>query len=173
MKTGALALAATIAAASIVVPVGSALGATSTFKDGHGSKASTDIRWVRVTNERHNNHLAVKVRVDKIRVGSTLVVYVDRNLNNPGPELRMVAAPDSEWNLYRVHKWGQRGQQISTCGRVRMSAFHRDHRARWTARRSCLNIHGAVRVAVKMIDPQGRTDWAPKRRSLYAKVNAR
>ena len=174
MKSRALALVATVTAASVAVPVGSALAATTTFHDPHTSaKASSDIRWVKVTNDRNTNDFKVKARVDKVRIGSTLVVYVDRNQGNNGPELRMVAAPDSEWALYRVHRWGERGKQIDTCGRVRLSAGAHDHRATWKASRSCLNIDGAVRVGVKMVDPDGDADWAPKARTFYPRVTAK
>lgn len=166
-------LAAAVAASALVMPATAAWGETARFDDGTPTKASTDVKWAEVTNSRARNEFKVKVRVDKIRLGSTLVVYVDRNLKNAGPELRMVAVPDSEWTLYRVNKWGQHGSRIDTCGQVRMSSFDREHRATWSATRTCLNIHRSVRVGAKMFDPKGRTDWAPKRETFFHRVSAR
>lgn len=171
MKKPAITLAAAVAAAALLVPTATAWAETTRFDDRpRPTKSSTDVRWVEVTNDHASDRFGVKVRVDKIRLGSTLVVYVDRNLHNPGPELRMVAVPDSEWALYRVNTWGQRGREMGTCGRVRMSSFDHEHRATWTAERTCLGIHGQVRVAVKMVDPQGRADWAPKRTTFFQPV---
>lgn len=173
MKMPGLALTAAVTASALFLPLTTAWGGTTRFEDHpNATKASTDVRWVEVTNDRAGDEFKVKVRVDKIRLGSTLVVYVDRNLKNAGPELRMVAFPDSEWSLYRVNKWGQRGKQIDTCGRVRMSAFEHDHRAVWSATRTCLKIHHGVRVSVKMVDPKGRVDWAPKRQAFFDRVAA-
>lgn len=173
METRGALFAAVVTASALVLSAPGALAATTKFADKpHATKSSTDVKWVEVTNDKADDVFKVRVRVDKIRLGSTLVVYVDRNLNNPGPELRMVAFPDSEWNLYRVNKWGQRGKQIDTCGRVRMSSFTNDHRARWSATRTCLGIQGAVRVGAKMVDPQGRADWAPQREAFFARVSA-
>lgn len=172
MKMRGVALAAAVTASTLVLP-GPAWGETTRFEDGpHATKSSTDVKWVEVSNDRATDEFKVKIRVDKIRLGSTLVVYVDRNLKNAGPELRMVAFPDSEWTMYRVNKWGQRGKEIDTCGRVRMSSFERDHRATWTATRTCLRIPGAVRVGAKMVDPKGRADWAPKREAFFDRVAA-
>lgn len=173
MRVRAVALAAAVTTFALVLPVTAAWGETTKFEDStHATKSSTDVKWVEVTNDRAQNDFKVKVRVDKIGLGSTLVVYVDRNLKNAGPELRMVAVPDSEWALYRVNKWGQRGKEIDTCGRVRMSSFEHDHRATWSATRTCLNIHRAVRVGVKMVDLKGRADWAPKREAFFDRVAA-
>lgn len=173
MKMRGAAVAAAVTVSALVVAVPGAWAATTKFADNpHATKSSTDVKWVEVTNDKADDEFKVKVRVDKIRLGSTLVVYVDRNLKNAGPELRMVAFPDSEWALYRVNKWGQRGKQIDTCGRVRMSSFTNDHRARWSATRTCLGIRGAVRVGVKMVDPKGRADWAPKREAFFGRVTA-
>jgi hypothetical protein len=171
MKIPAISLAAVVTATVLALPAATAWAETKRFDDGpHPTKSSTDVKWVEVTNDHAGDQFATKVRVDAIQLGSTLVVYVDRNLQNPGPELRMVAAPDSEWALFRVNTWGQRGREIDTCGRVRMSSFDHTHRATWKAERSCLGIHGHVRVAVKMVDAEGRADWAPKRRTLFPPV---
>jgi hypothetical protein len=174
MKTRRLAVAAAITATSLAFPAATAWGATTTFRDPpHPTTSSSDVRWVTVTNDRTHNTFKVKVGIDKIRIGSTMVVFVDRNRKNPGPELRMVAVPDSEWALYRVQSWGDRGVEVGTCGRVRMSSFEHEHRATWRATRGCLDIHGAVRVSVKMLDPEGHVDWAPGRREFFTPVTAK
>jgi Co/Zn/Cd efflux system component len=174
MKTRGAAFAAAVTALTLVLPTPAAWSETTTFEDRpHATTSSTDVKWVEVSNDRADDAFKVKVRIDKIRLGSTLVVYVDRNLKNAGPELRMVAVPDSEWALYRVKRWGQRGTLVTTCGRVRMSSFEHDHRATWRATRTCLKIRGAVRVGVKMVDPKGRADWAPKRQTFFDRVTAR
>jgi hypothetical protein len=174
MRTRGLALAGAIAAVTVALPTSGALAQTSQFDDQtEAANSSSDVTSVEVTNNRVQDMFRVKVRIDRIRVGSTLVVYVDRRMKNAGPELRMVAAPDSEWSLFRVGGWGQRGKLVDTCGRVRMSSFERDHLAKWTATRSCLNLHGAVRVSVKSVDPDGDVDWAPKRHEFFPKVSAR
>jgi len=116
----------------------------------------------------------VRIRLDKVVLGTAATVYVDRNRSNPGPELRMVAAPDSEWLLYRVDRWGQRGTSIHTCGRVGFSASSGPVVV-WRASRTCLHINGGVRVAAKLTGPrkQDGVDWAPHRRTFYPRVSAR
>ncbi len=174
MRIPRLAIAVVVALGMVLTPTLTAWAATTTFLDQvRETKSSADVRWVKVENARSTDRFGVTVKVNQIRTASTLVVYVDRNLKNAGPELRMVAAPDSEWALYRVGTWGQRGKEITTCGRVRMSAFDREHKATWRASRECLAISGVVRVAVKMTDARGRVDWAPRKRTFFPRVSAR
>jgi hypothetical protein len=128
---------------------------------------------VRVHNDKKEDRFRVTVKTDEIRIGSTLVVFVDKRLANKGPELRMVAVPDSEWALYRVDRWGDKGTERSTCGKVRMSASSKEDVATWRASRDCLGLRGAVRVSAKMVDARGRVDWAPKRQHFFPKVSAK
>ena len=128
---------------------------------------------VKVRNDRETDRFRVAVKADRIVLGSSLTIYVDRNLRNRGPELRMMAVPDSEWALYRVDKWGERGREVTTCGRARMSASSAREVAVWRASRDCLHLHGAVRVSAKMIDVKGRVDWAPEKHHFYPRVSAR
>jgi len=175
-KAAAVAAALVVSAlvvATLTVASTPARAASKWFNDGTDPvKTSVDVKRVKVTNNRAHNRFAVKVRLDKIRTGSVLVVYLDRNPVNPGPELRMVAYPDSEWALFRVAAWGRHGRQINTCGSVAMSSFDHPHRAVWKAPRGCLKIDGRVRVAVRTVDPQGRHDWAPRRQTFFAPVAA-
>jgi hypothetical protein len=165
---------AVLAAGMTLLPMGAATAATSTFEDQVNETTSpSDIHWVKVRNDRQADRFRVAVRADRIVLGSSLTVFVDRNLRNRGPELRMVAVPDSEWALYRVDKWGERGRPLTTCGRVRMSASGAREVAVWRASRDCLHLHGAVRVSARTVDAEGRADWAPQRRHFSPRVPAR
>lgn len=173
MKITSTVVAAALTTSALIIPTMGASAETAGFSDPPDmTTSSTDVKWVEVTNERADDRFALKVRVNKIRLGSSMVVYLDRNRANAGPELRMVAVPDSEWALFRVGSWSDHGRRIDLCGRVRMSSFDNDHRATWRAERSCLGIGGAVRVAVKMIDPKGRADWAPAPKTFFDRVSA-
>jgi hypothetical protein len=166
---------ATAAAVVALVPAGAAVASTSTYQDpSRDSTANSDIRSVTVTNSAADDQLVVRVRLDRVVLASSVTVYVDRARRNPGPELRMVAAPDSEWALYRVDRWGQRGKPITTCGRVRYSESAKPV-ALWRTSRTCLHLKGSVRVAVKLAGPgrAGGTDWAPAARTFYPWVTAR
>lgn len=168
-----ISLVSVVAGCLAAAPLTSADAAVSLFDDArHETSAASDIRWVRVHNDRDDDRFGVIVKTGQNRIGSTLVVFVDRNLRHRGPELRMVAAPDSEWSLFRVGAWGERGVEVSTCaGQVRMRS--EEQAARWTASRSCLGIDGAVRVGAKLVDADGSVDWAPERRHFYPRVSAR
>lgn len=174
MRHGRVAAAAALAGGLVLGTTGSAQAATSTFEDRvHETTSASDIRWVRVHNDRQDDRFRVAVKTDEIITGSSLTLFVDRNRKNPGPELRMVAVPDSEWALYRVNKWGQRGTEIATCGKVRMSASSKRDVVSWRTSRTCIGLEGAVRVSAKMTDAMGRVDWAPKKRHFYPKVSPR
>ena len=167
-----VALILTTGLAITAAPTASA--ATSTFNDRvNETKSNSDVRWVRVDNDRSKNRFHAVVGIDEINLGSQLTIYVDRKRANKGPELRMVAHPDSEWTLFRVKRWGQHGREIPTCGRVSMSAFKHEHKAQWRATRTCLAIDGPVRVAVKVLDGKNHVDWAPKHRKFYPLVSAK
>ena len=147
---------------------------SATVRDDVGDTNSrSDIRRMEITNSRVDNRLHIKVALSEIVLGAPLTVYVDRNLENAGPELRMVAYPDSEWMLFRVGKWDERGNAIGTCGRVSYSDSTRHPVATWEARRTCLHIPGAVRVAAKVVDPEGGRDWVPDRQTFSERVSAR
>lgn len=174
MKTAHAAWVTALAVGFALAPSGAATAATSVFEDKvHETKSASDIRWVKVHNDRQDDRFRVVVKTDKIVLGSSLTIYVDRNLKNRGPELRMVAVPDSEWALYRVDKWGETGRELTTCGKVRMSSFTKRDVAIWRTSRSCLDLLGAVRVSAKMVDAKGHVDWAPQRRHFYPRVSAR
>lgn len=172
------AIAVLAAATALALPMGligmtTASAQVSIFDDATGdTHARSDIKWVEVTHSKRLGHLKVRVRLDQIRTGVELVVYVDRRLGNPGPELRMVAYPDSEWALFRVNKWGQRGRLVDTCGRVRYSNSSARPIATWKAGRECLKLRQRVRVAVMIADPGHGVDWAPKRRTFFPAVSA-
>jgi hypothetical protein len=174
MKTVRATGLAVLAASMTLLPTGAATAATSMFEDQvNETTSASDIHWVKLRNDRQADRFRVAVKADQIVLGSALTVFVDRNLRNRGPELRMVAVPDSEWALHRVDKWGERGRPLTTCGRVRMSASSTREVAVWRASRDCLRLHGAVRVSAKMVDAKGRVDWAPQKRHFYPRVSAR
>jgi hypothetical protein len=134
--------------------------------------ARSDIKWVEVLHSRSEDLFKVRTRLSEVLIGVKLVMYVDRNRGNPGPELRMVAYADSEWQLYRVNRWDDRGQQIVTCGKVRYTVGSEKPIASWSATRSCLRLDRSVRVAVKVDDDGYGNDWAPARRDFTPWVNA-
>lgn len=172
LKTRLLTAMAAVCAL-VLLPITPASAQVVRFDDAVGdTHARSDIKWVQVTNSRHRDLFKVRVRLDRVRYGVGLVVYVDRRLKNPGPELRMVAFADSEWQLHRVNKWGQRGRMIDTCGAVRYSKSTPRPIATWKASRSCLELRPRVRVAVKIADRGHGKDWAPDRRRFFPPVSA-
>jgi len=145
-----------------------------TVGDATGDTQSrSDIQRMKVTNSRADNQLHVRVVLSKIVLGAPVTVYLDRNLDNNGPELRMVAYPDSEWLLFRVGSWDERGESIRTCGRVSYSDSTKNAAATWEAKRDCLKIDGAVRVAAKVVDPKGGRDWIPAEQAFSKRVSAK
>jgi hypothetical protein len=83
----------------------------------------------------------------------------------------MVANADSEWALYRVDDWGQRGKRTALCGRVRYSKSTPSV-ASWRAPRTCLDIRRAVRVSVRVKDAGHGVDWSPAPREFLPGVRA-
>lgn len=145
-----------------------------TIGDAAGdTKSRSDIERMKVTNSRADNELHVRVVLSKIVIGAPLTVYLDRNLDNKGPELRMVAYPDSEWMLFRVSNWEERGESIATCGRVSYSDSTKNPAASWEAKRGCLKIDKAVKVAAKVADPKGGRDWVPAKQTFSHRVAAK
>jgi len=145
-----------------------------TVGDSTGDTQSrSDIERMKVTNSRADNQLHVRVVLSKIVIGAPLTVYLDRNLKNNGPELRMVAYPDSEWMLFRVGNWEERGKSIDTCGRVSYSDSTKNAVATWTAKRGCLSIDGAVRVAAKVVDSDLGRDWVPAKQMFSDRISAK
>jgi hypothetical protein len=166
LATAALTLAITL------MPTTPASAEQVTFDDAVGDTNSrSDVRWVEVMHSNKRDRFQVRVRLDQVRYGVELVVYVDRRRGNPGPELRMVALADSEWALYRVVRWGQRGTRIDTCGRVSYSPAAGDV-ARWRSSRTCLDLGPQVRVAVKVRDDGYGVDWAPQKYRFFPAVSA-
>lgn len=156
-----------------LLPMSDASAATRTFPDAVGdSGASSDIRWVTVTNSAAKDRFAVRVGLDRVEYGVALNVYVDLERGNPGPELRMSAYADSEWALFRVQRWGQRGREIAGCGRVTYSKSTDSSIALWRATRTCLGVGPRVRVAVRLAEPGVGVDWAPARRTFFPAVRS-
>jgi len=167
-----LTVAAALAVAAVALPANAATAATELFPDATGDTASrSDIGWVEVTNSRQHDRLAVRVGLSRVLYGVTLTVWVDTRAKNPGPELRMVAYADSEWALYRVDRWGQRGTRTPLCGRVRYSKST-PHVAGWRTTRTCLDVRRGVRVAVRVKDTGHGADWAPAPRHFLDTVLA-
>lgn len=167
-------LAATaVVVSAALLPIAPAAASTRSFPDAVGdSGASSDIRWVKVTNSLAQNRFAVKVGLDQVDYDVALVVYVDLRRRNPGPELRMSANADSEWAMFAVNRWGQRGTQTASCGRVSYSKSTARPVATWHASRGCLGVGARVRVAAKLVEHGVGVDWAPARRTFFPAVRA-
>lgn len=156
-----------------LLPGQAANAATTTYLDPSGDTgARSDIRRVQVDNSRATDLFRVRVRVDRVILGTDVSVYVDLNRKNRGPELRMSAAPDSEWALSRVKGWKDRGKRIALCGKVRFSTDFKPVVV-WRTTRTCVNLQGKARVAVKLRDKGHGTDWAPAPRRFYPGVTPR
>ena len=165
-------VAAALAVAAVLLPANGAAAATDLFPDATGDTASrSDIGWVEVTNSGRHDRFVVRVGLSRVVYGAPLTVWVDLRAKNPGPELRMLAYADSEWALYRVHDWGERGTRIGTCGRVRYTKAT-PHVATWRTTRTCLGIRRGVSVAVRVRDAGHGVDWAPAPRQFLDRVRA-
>jgi hypothetical protein len=165
-----LALGAAITFAAVAVPAGGAAAATQLFPDDTGDTASrSDIGWVEVGNNHRRDRFALRVGLSRVVYGASLTVWVDSRPRNAGPEFRMVAHADSEWQLYRVDRWGQRGAPTDTCGQVRYSKAT-PQLASWRTTRTCLDVRRGVRVAVRVRDAGHGVDWAPARRHFFDRV---
>jgi len=163
-----------LTAALLLLSAAPASAESLTVGDETGDTQSrSDIERMKVTNSRADNELHVRVALSKIVIGAPVTVYLDRNLDNNGPELRMVAYPDSEWMLFRVGNWEERGESIGTCGRVSYSDSTKNAAATWDAKRGCLNIDGAVRVAAKVVDHDRGRDWVPAKQTFSKRVSAK
>jgi hypothetical protein len=161
-------------AALLLLTAVPAVAESVTVGDPDGDTQSrSDIQRMKVTNSRADNSLHVRVALSRIVIGAPLTVYLDRNLDNKGPELRMVAYPDSEWMLFRVGNWEEHGESIGTCGRVSYSDSTKNPAATWDAKRSCLNIDRAVRVAAKVVDPDRGRDWIPAKQTFSERISAK
>lgn len=166
-------LAFTAAALLTLLPTQSASAAIAVYHDPDGDTTSrSDLRWVNVRNVGSDNLFEVRVGVSQVVLGDLLVVYVDRDLKDPGPELRMNAYVDSEWTLARVNTWREQGTIVSHCGRVTYSTSSTRPVAVWHATRRCLGIGKQVRVAAKVVDFGHGVDWAPAPRVFLDPVSS-
>ena len=161
MRTRTALYAAALSVATLAATAAPASANVKRFEDPVGdSKAHNDIRWVVLNNGGPTGErLQVRIRMTDVQYGDQLRVFVDTRSNNPGPEWRMTAYPDSEWVLHRVDTWDSPGTVTYCPGRVRFTE-PRDI-ARWRTSRDCLSVGDKVRVAVRVQEGSSpQHDWA-------------
>ena len=134
--------------------------------DANGDAAgSVDI--ARVTTSvfgRTDDRLRLKVAFARVqRSGDETSVFFNVNRRNPGPELRLTGAVDSEYWLARVDGWNDRGREVR-CEYIRM---YQD-RAGWVMTAEigldCLDTP-RVRFEVRTTAARnGSTDWLDRAR---------
>lgn len=173
IRAAASAVAAVAVLAAILLPAAPASAGDTVFHDPVGDTAArSDLRWARVMNVGSQRLFEVRVGMTEVVTGVALVVYVDRRPADSGPELKMVAYPDSEWALFRVDRWRDRGTEVPGCGRVSYSSSTTRPVAVWHATRTCLKLGTQVRVAIRLVDAGHGTDWLPARRTFTDPVLA-
>lgn len=132
------------------------------------TKSSVDIWGVRVDNATADpNKVIVKVRQDDVTFEDSITVYLDTRETDPGPEYRISGGTGSEFFLYRVERWTDRGQLVPFgCGQ-RLRIHENTDRSRAVFPRACIGKTGKVRVAVEAERgyPVRSRDWAQARRT--------
>ncbi|MEO8328923.1 MAG: hypothetical protein ABI586_02855 [Candidatus Nanopelagicales bacterium] len=142
------------------------------FSDAVGDTQSrSDVRWVKIRHSKVDNRLHVRTKLDQVVTGVEWTVYLDSRRHNPGPEWAMTAYPDSEWVLNKVDKWDDKGTATDCAGSVHFSTSTKPV-ARWSNKRSCLDLNRYVRVSVRIHDTGHGIDWAPARRGYSQWVSA-
>ncbi|MGH3456087.1 MAG: hypothetical protein ACRDPQ_13480 [Nocardioidaceae bacterium] len=164
--------AAAIALATTVSMPPAANADTAVFADARGD-APGHIDLTRATID-NGDALPAKVLM-RIRVRGTLdlgdhiAVFFNRNVANPGPELKLSSFVDSEFTLRRVNTWTGNGVPAS-CADFALKQFADNHGVRVRINRSCLD--GPARVAIRTRSDDGQVDWFQARRTFLPAVHA-
>lgn len=163
------------------VPQGVAVGAsraTATFADAAGDiDHGADLLRVRVANNRQ-----VKVRVTHAdlrpgwRSGSSLAVYLDTDLQEPGPEFAFVGGTfqGSDYALVPTDRWRLRQLSVPMRCSYDLDLDYAAETAVVRIARRCLGFPDAVRVAVRtggeQPDGDSVVDWLGRRRQLTREI---
>jgi hypothetical protein len=132
------------------------------------TKSSVDIWGVRVDNATADpDKVIVEVRQDDVTFEDSITIYLDTRQTDPGPEYRISGGTGSEFALFRLERWTDRGQLVPFgCGQ-RLRIHENTDRSRAVFPRACIGKTGKVRVAVlaERGYPVRSRDWAQARRT--------
>ncbi|HEX5878556.1 MAG TPA: hypothetical protein VF468_09570 [Actinomycetota bacterium] len=147
------------------------------FHDAVGDTggSSSDIDLVRVNNGGPaGNRVIVTTEVGDLDFDDRVALWVDTVADNPGPEYRSVAIPNSDAiELRRVNTFHGTGQHVDCAGlRISADATGPD-RVRFSIPRACMQKPCDVRVSLRgrFPDDDGTVvDWAPAVRRFFGWV---
>jgi hypothetical protein len=164
--------AAAIAVATIVSMPPAANADTAIFVEPRGdAPRHIDLTRAVIDNgDARPAKVLMRIRVrGTLHLGDNIAVYFNRNVANPGPELKLSSFVDSEFTLRRVNTWTGNGIPAS-CGDYAMKQFADNHGVRVRINRSCLD--GPARVAIRTRSDDGQVDWFGPRRTFLPAVHA-
>jgi hypothetical protein len=147
------------------------------FHDAVGDTggSSSDIDLVRVNNGGPSgNRAIVTAEVGDLDFADRVVLWVDAVANNPGPEYRTGAIPNSDgFKLRRVNTFHGTGKHVDCASlRIRADALGPD-RVRFSIPRACMANPCDVRVSLRGRFPGADgtvVDWAPAARRFFGWV---
>lgn len=165
----AMAVTAAVAAAVTLAPAANA--ETTRIDDGADATASTtDIRVVRVNHADHRVRIQVDFPDLREDGDAGLMIWLDTNRKQAGPEYALGAPlySGSGYDLVQSDGWKPTGQPVDCRYNLQLD-YAEDHLV-LTARRSCFEQPGKIRVAMRMTDyadaSQPVTDWLLGRRQF-------
>ena len=172
-RIAAAAAIAAVTVASTVALTSTAYANTATRDDARGdAPRHIDLTRAVIDNGDTDSDLAIlRIRVaGALRTGDSVYVWFNRNLSNPGPELRLTGVIDSEYAMQRVNSWNGSGDPVS-CDLYAMKQFRDRHGVRVRVDRSCLGDR-PVRAAIRVNSGTGddRRDWFGDRRTFLPAV---